>query len=546
MRAIGISEKIIVSKNTFRPNTGASILTRACEKLPEVIAQVKKCSVVKENKDYDLLFANYARLKGFDIGELKKYDFSSLAYSHSDRGEDAYRIALSKYFRTGVVWDAKQRECMKTATGWMRKHFRPFVEGSRVMPLKEVMDYLPKDKSPGFVWKQYFKNKSEVFNDHEAVKILDRAWEAAVNQGAGASWWTALLKDELRLKEKVVMHKTRLFTAGSTEHAVIGDRLCLDFNLKFYSSCLKSFSAVGMSPYKRGFDILRRKLRSRGFEHLEALDISNFDGSVFAELLWEVCRFRFEMFAIEDRTQDNWNRLVNWYYDSINSIMVLQDGSLVMKDHGQPSGTINTVVDNTLINFIYFAFCWLWNGGPDSYDTFMEEVIAVLYGDDNTYTYSDFAKAFVSGEKVAQAMKSLGIEVTGVGERTWDNVDFLSHSFERRNDCFLPALDFERLFCGMLLGGSMSIDESWQRASAFRAKAWPNPRSFDFFDSYMKYLLTLEPNLPMNFYASEDEIMELYLGCRCESNARNKMNEQFIDNLACHEYWFKQIGPEKA
>lgn len=521
---MGLSEKLCVLTDRFRPNDGVSILTRACERQPEVLAQVKKHAGNKENRDFDLHFATFLEKRGFEIGNISNNDFSSLNWAHSDLGIEAYRIALAKYFRgvTDSSLTRRQMECFETAILWARRHFRPYVEGSQVMDFGRVFDYLPKDKSPGFIWKEYFKDKGELFQSHEALKLIYRKWEELKDPGCGATWWSALLKDELRLREKVILHKTRLFTAGSTEHAVCMDRLCLDFNLKFYTAALKSFSAVGMSPYKRGFDILRRKLRSRGFKNLEALDHSNYDGQIRAFLLWAVCKFRFDMLDINDRTPENWARLQNLYRDVIYSILILQDGSLVMKNHGMPSGVVNTVVDNTFINMIYLCFCWLFNGGPDDYDLFMEEVIAALFGDDNTYTYSDYAAPFVSGEAIARAMGSIGNEVTGVGLCTWDDVDFLSHSFVLRDGCFVPCLSFDRLVCGMLLGSSSDILESWMRASAFRAKAWPDQKSFDFFDSYMKHLLKLEPNLPMCYYASEDEIQELYLGCRCESKPLNK------------------------
>jgi len=236
------------------------------------------------------------------------------------------------------------------------------------------------------------------------------------------------LKEEVRSADKIKSNSIRTFTAGPVEMTVHGNRLFEDMNQKFYDSHLKTASVVGFSPQKGGWNELYLKLKK--FNNGFALDESQYDSSLRAYLMWACADFRWRMLRSYDQTDDNLSRLKTYYRNLVNTLILTTDGVLVMKKGGNPSGSVNTISDNTLILYILLAYGWIMIApeGKKSYLEFEAHLSMALCGDDNTWTVSDEAVQFFNARSLIEQWARIGVTTTtdDLEPRPVEELDFLS------------------------------------------------------------------------------------------------------------------------
>jgi len=233
--------------------------------------------------------------------------------------------------------------------------------------------------------------------------------------------WRSTLKSERRPVEKLQCdpQKLRVFTASPFEHSILLNRFCLDMNEKFYQGAGKhTWSFVGTSPFFLGFHDLYNRLN----KHPNAceLDESAYDSSLFRYLLRGCFDWRWSCLSSEFKTPENYNRFYVLYRDIIDSWIVCGEGEVVVKHRGNPSGSANTIVDNTFCLFWLFAYAFIRlssgrlrpDGREYGYDSFMANCEAALNGDDNTFTCSDEIAYFFTPEKIAEQWSALGVKTT--------------------------------------------------------------------------------------------------------------------------------------
>jgi hypothetical protein len=183
-----------------------------------------------------------------------------------------------------------------------------------------------------------------------------------------------------------------------------------------------------MSPYKGNWDRLYQKLKifNKGY----ALDESQYDSSLRSYLMWGCAKFRWEMLSEEYQTLENLQRIRTYYRNLVNTLVICPDGVIVMKKTGNPSGSVNTISDNTLILYTLLAYAWIMNSSNElrSYESFEMHTAKALVGDDNTWTVSDEAHVFYNAVTVIEQWKKLGITTTtdALYPRKPEELDFLS------------------------------------------------------------------------------------------------------------------------
>lgn len=485
----------------------------------------------------DRSFLHFAReflLDPYNFDQISQCHLGELPFQPAVRSVEAGAKGVAKYFQNIRPLSTKSQKCLKLAVRWMDRHFGPWMRDSLVLDLNSALNVATLDKSPGALWRQYWEFKSGMVNDPRGLEVIQNYWEGLASTRAPEVLFGAHLKDELRSKEKVFNLSTRVFIAAPTEHTLAGVRLFHDQNKKMIQSAGSTFSAIGMNKYKLGWHRLATRLQRLLLN--ESLDVKNFDGSVYAIILWEVCQFRFNCLAKVHQTVENYLRVYNWYFAVINSLIILPDGRVIRKESGMPSGVLNTSTDDTLINFIYIIFNYLYNDGPPDYQLFMRHFVAALYGDDNVNNYSEEIAQYVNGHIYQRTMMDVfGIQITNVGLRSWKDLSFLSHSFVEMFGFYVPVLSQDRILCSQLIG-SAEPAKSAERASAFRVLAWPYPPLFNLFTRYMMVLFEAHPHIPRTLMHSDDDIKDLYLsyeGSRGNSSTSNKMNIdllQFIND----------------
>lgn len=418
---------------------------------------------------------------------------------------------------------------------WVKRHFGPYMRGSYMLDFSEVKPLADRTTSPGYPWTRCYHRKGD-FIDQGIDVMLGDFWEDLKLDPYDRKMipiFTCSEKRELRTVEKLQQGKVRTFTAAPTEHSIALNRFCFDMNFRFYESHMLTWSFVGGSKYLLGWDRLYRKL-SR-FEHNAfELDAKDWDSSCSVLLLEGQRDIRWEFLEREARSLDNWIRFRNLYDDIIHSVVVLENGDLVRKHTGNPSGCANTIVDNTMILFRVMSYCYIRlareAGIEPTYDSFMTNVVAALCGDDNTFTVSDDIKIWFNARSIARVAKELGITLEAPSERAWDarpleQCQFLSQSFVKEGEFWLPAPDTDRILSSLKWGsGDNDIRWHYLRACALRNDSWANLECRHIIEDYLNYLLREHRSdlvgtvngIPMSqihaLYRSDTELYALYYG----------------------------------
>lgn len=423
--------------------------------------------------------------------------------------------SVSKYDKAQPQLD---RKAWNLAGEWTIAHFSPYVMGSKIVDEEVVIRECDKSTSSGYPWNLSFPKKKDFF-ESGPTHVLPAFWNelGQIDEMKMMPIWVCAQKRELRLSEKLDDGKVRTFTASPIEHALSLARLCLDFNNKFYATAGKHWSFVGSSPFLRGWHnlYLRLSKHPNAFE----LDESEYDSSLFREAMFGQRDIRWEMMRQSDKENpENKRRLWRLYDHIVDSVIVLENGELIMKHTGNPSGSANTIVDNTMILFRLFAYAWIIqarrfkvmnqvavdamrDADPElrnydlptfgEYSDFMEHVEAALNGDDNTFTVSDFVREWFNPKTIREIWSGIGITTkTPCDEpRKLEECQFLSHGFVKIGGLWLPCPDTDRVLCS-LEHASPKDDPRWHlmRAHALRMSSWANTECRQIIQSFIEYL----------------------------------------------------------
>jgi len=372
---------------------------------------------------------------------------------------DAAYKSLGKYGKSEVIMTRQQIDGMNVAYLWMEQQFKPYMGNSRIVTYDEAVGRLDKSTSTGFPWNEFFKTKGDMFETDELREWFLSDWEALADDPNWTTLFSSSLKEELRPTEKILENSIRTFAAGAADATVQGNRLFVDMNEKLYNSHLKTASTVGMSPLKGNWDLLYQKLSV--FDNGYALDESQYDSSLRKFLMWACARFRFQCLRDEDRTPENMRRVQTYYRNLVNTVMVTPDGILVYKKLGNPSGSVNTVSDNTLILYMLLAYAWYMLAPEDmkTYGSFEMNTAKALLGDDNTWTVSDDAHDFYNAVSVIDIWKSVGITTTtdDLKPRLPEDLDFLSAHTVFMKNIAVPLYSRDKLMSSLLYAPSSHL-----------------------------------------------------------------------------------------
>jgi hypothetical protein len=433
-----------------------------------------------------------------DRGEVSKRFKSFLGdfepqYVYCSANKEAEMRSVAKYDRCQPVLDQAR---WKRADLWAARHFAG-MRGAGQMNYDQVVEYMDKSTSPGYPWSLVYASKIAVLSEPEFRVWLENLRVAMSEECETPDYvpfWTDSVKAEMREKQKALLNKLRTFCASPIELTMISNMLNLDMNQRFYdmgSKC-QTWSAVGMSKYNCGWDRLARRLsrHPNGF----ALDVSSFDASVFRQSLYEIAEFRIECGNYKDQDA---TLMRNVYHHYVNSTMVLTNGDVVRKETGGPSGSGNTVVDNTLHLFKVLAYCWqvLAPIGM-GYDSFMENVEAALYGDDNTFTCSDAVVSWFNAKTIAEVAKTIGVEITAEDDiwtpRPLGELKFLAQGFKFIEDTWWVPVPNTNKVLSSMLGAGKCHDVRWDllRASALLMDSWWNEEVRLILTNYIHHLFS--------------------------------------------------------
>jgi hypothetical protein len=428
-------------------------------------------------------------------------------------------------FKSGAKYDRRQpflstedRGILKLACQWAIRHFHT-CSNSGEWSLDHAIMKCEKTTSAGYPWNMKYPNKGRML-DEIGYELLQWKWDQFAEADCPPTIWRCSVKQELRSCKKLAepVPKMRTFTASPSEHSVNAARLCGDFNERFCET--QSWSQVGKSMYFRGWHKLFTRLSKHpnGFE----LDISEYDSTLAAVLLYSIMQIRIAMWHPSVNTDMNRLRMYNIYRDVIHTWVITDTGDVFQKHGGNPSGGSNTTHDNTLALFILLAFCFikLAKRGQEtvSYYDFISQVSAALYGDDNTFTVSDRIVSWFNAKSIAELLNDVWGIVVKSGPGHWDpcelkTLKFLSNGFVLIDGVWLPCPDYDKTMCSLKWGNPKDdVRFSLLRAYALRLTTWGNVKTRHLIVDYIVYL---EDNFGQ-FLVGEYEGLSMLLCMRSE------------------------------
>jgi len=389
--------------------------------------------------------------------------------------------SLAKYGKDILPLTDQQVQDCNLAWSYTTLHFGLYMSNARVISYPEAKTHFDMSSSTCPPFNVLYPTKRELF---EKDPDMDAFLEQDFVTLAEDPNWTCLggnsLKEELRTEVKILDNSIRTFIPLGLDANAHGTRLFVDMNEKMYASHLKTASAVGMSPLKGNWDKLYRKLNV--FRNGYALDESQYDSSLRVFLMWGCAAFRWNMLADEFKTTANCNRIKTYYRNLINTVIVTPTGALVMKKTGNPSGSVNTITDNTLILYTLLSYAWIRtsrvSGKPEmqSYEAFEEETAKALVGDDNTWTVSDEAHEFFNAISVIDEWKVLGITTTtdSLLPRKAIELDFLSAHTVFIHGVAVPLYERAKLMSSLLYAPKKNLEPSTtlERTAAMLSIGW--------------------------------------------------------------------------
>lgn len=480
-------------------------------------------------------------------------------------------ISIKKYDRSQPAiqlddWNASLHAAVR--------HWQPFVGESEEISWEYEIQSLNKQTSPGAPWVNRYRTKHQALKDESILKFIGQSWTLSAKERLNLLFQYQN-KEEVRSKEKIEQKNLRGFTASDITLVMCCDRLNRNINEKFYTSVYFTFNCVGICKYFRGWERLYRKLNvhPNAFE----LDESSWDASVFRLAMFEMATWRFMM--LKNQTKENWSRMKHFYYDIVDSYIILTHGEVVQKTTGNPSGSPNTIVDNTIVLFRIFYYAWLqchkqyWQVPmqytPANYSNFIRNVAAALGGDDNTFTVSDRVVPWFNARNISEIWKGLGIKTHAPHDegnlefepRRLEECHFFSMGFGLYRGVHVPVPDREKMYASMLFAGRGCGTAIWSllRAYAIRIETFFDEEMRHRIAAFIQYLLrqksvelesSVEPTLAQvqTIYKTDSEIIALYTGS--ESHPVNEkiatpseksccvwpfLEQSFGTNLVCDE-----------
>lgn len=239
------------------------------------------------------------------------------------------------------------------------------------MSYEEILLDMNLDSSAGVT--SPFSFKQEVVDDPVTLQQVVASSEQ-ISCGY-SSFSEAMLKDEIRDRERVSAQKTRIFVSSTMEHILCGYRLCGRQNSRMYIDWEHLPSTSGLNTFSQWHDLVQPFLKreKRGINTYSA-DASSFDSTIPKEVLFVIAYIRYLLSGRDDVTY--MQELLNFYRHVVYD-PVLSREQPFLPNGKQKSGFINTYADNCMINVFLWAYCFGYQT-----ENFTQDVYMRVGGDD--------------------------------------------------------------------------------------------------------------------------------------------------------------------
>lgn len=241
-----------------------------------------------------------------------------------------------------------------------------------LLTFEQAVSMIELSASPGFPWNKKYQTKREVLaNEYELIKsIVNRVFEHGdvdyefLGRRYTNVFWLTSPKSEIRPISKVndpdpSKRKTRTFMCGDLICHIVGFMMYKRQNDNFLDlAYTNNWSAVGLSPYYGGWHqlvaILTRNVEedsSQFLKEFQCYDASHMEASVNDAVQYAIYFLRNTALPLESKSAQEW-----FFLQITNSLIIDVDGFVCMKNGKNPSGNVNTLVDNTLALVLVFLY----------------------------------------------------------------------------------------------------------------------------------------------------------------------------------------------
>jgi hypothetical protein len=296
------------------------------------------------------------------------------------------------------------------ATEWAIKHFHAAVGSHELIGDESIFDLMELKSSPGYPFVLLPEGKSKrSLLDQEGIRDYCFQYNKDISYTQMPTLWNVHEKEEIRTRTKVIINRIRTFVGSSL--AFLFTCMCMfyEMNLRLYESAAKfmNWSFVGATKFYGGWNHVYRRLMKHpnAFE----LDETDYDCSLSQRMLETAAYIRRNF--LENCSSRQWNKILNIYTEIIFSYIVTPFGDVLMKKGGNPSGSFNTITDNTILLYVLLSYAWLMlcEDKFKTYESFHKHVEAILCGDDNTWTVSNEALVWYNARSVSWVWSNIGV-----------------------------------------------------------------------------------------------------------------------------------------
>lgn len=272
-----------------------------------------------------------------------------------------------------------------------------------------------------------------VYNNAELLSKINERIDAAKAGKRVPTVWVDTLKDERRPLAKVEALKTRTFAVGQLDYNLVFRRYFGAFMNHLMENRIDVECCVGTNVYNSDWDKIAHRMKSKGAK-VVAGDFSNFDGTLNADILWDVLDIMNEWY---DDGEENRRIREILFCEIVHSIHTCDD-QLYNWTHSQPSGNPATVIINSIYNSYVMRYAFLKSVPSElrNMAIFHRTVAMVNYGDDNVINMSDAIAPYYNQITMTEALKEIGMTYTDeaksgqlVPYRKLDEVAFLKRTF---------------------------------------------------------------------------------------------------------------------
>jgi len=251
-----------------------------------------------------------------------------------------------------------------------------------------------------------------------------------------------------------------------------------------------------MTKFYLGWDDLFRRLSRDGLtEGLEG-DYKHYDKKIKKLEFDVVLNLRFSLYDAYLQTPDLMIRLQNYYKEIVYSKIVMETGDVIQKDCGNPSGQVNTITDNSIINEWRWYYLWCVIT-PEIYHTlamFRKHCELVVCGDDSLISVSMHGQSIfpVSAIQRESEIQGWNFKFFSNSYRPIHQLSYCSQRFMWYHGYVLPVPNSVPKILSSILYGTKGRPhrsrEILSRILGIRMECFFLPKLRAFLEEYISYL----------------------------------------------------------